>query len=130
MDNKNSFLSQMEISKGKIDYKAFFAKLHFRVEIQPKTFDPSVKQHPIMDIGGFKGISNLPTFATSKEVQQFVGSWKNKQIDFIQKYGADPCPRHYKVLFDMYNIDISHLETTLTKTQARTLLKTYISRRN
>jgi hypothetical protein len=34
------------------------------------------------------------------------------------------------VLFDMYNIDISHLETTLTKTQARTLLKTYISRRN
>jgi hypothetical protein len=55
-------------SKKKVNYKALFAKMHFRVGVQPKTFYPSVKKHPIMDMGGFKGFSNPPAFATSKEV--------------------------------------------------------------
>jgi hypothetical protein len=31
-----------------------------------------------MDMDGFKGFSNLLAFATSKEVEWFVSSWKNK----------------------------------------------------
>jgi hypothetical protein len=31
-----------------------------------------------MDLGGFKEFSNPSAFATSKEVQQFVSSWKNR----------------------------------------------------
>lgn len=51
----------MAASNEKINYKALFAKLHSRVEIdvQPKTFYPFVKQHPLMDMGGLKGFQTL-----------------------------------------------------------------------
>jgi hypothetical protein len=45
------------------------------------------------------------------------------QIEFVQMYKVDSCPRHCKVLLDMYNIHISSSEPTLTKNQARILLK-------
>ena len=48
------------------------------------------------------------------------------QIEFVQMYRVDSCPRHSKVLLDMYNINISSSEPTLTKNQARTLLKRII----
>jgi hypothetical protein len=59
----------MATSNEKNNYKALFAKLH-RVEInvQPKTFYTFIKQYPLLDMGGFKGFSNPPAFATSKEV--------------------------------------------------------------
>jgi hypothetical protein len=71
----------MAVSNEKINYKALFAKLHSRVEIdvQPKIFYPSVKQYLLLDMGGgIKDFSNPPAFATSKEVQQFVSSWRNR----------------------------------------------------
>ena len=115
----------MGASIEKINYKALFAKLQSRVEkdVQAQTCYPSIKQYPLLDMGGFKEFSNPLAFATSKEVQQFVSSQKNRQIDFIEKYGADACPGHCKVFLELYKIDISNLEATLTKNQARTLLK-------
>ena len=117
----------MEASTEKINYKALFAKLQSKVEkdVQAKTIYPSLKQYPLMDMEGFKEFSNPPAFGTFKEVQQFVSSWKDRQIDFIEKYGADPCPGHCKLLLEHYKIDISSSEATLTKNQARTLLKEY-----
>jgi hypothetical protein len=115
----------MRASTEKINYKALFAKLQSKVEkeVQAKTFYPSIKQYPLLDMGGFKEFSNPPAFVASKEVQQFVSSWRNRQTEFVQKNGADPCPGHCKVLLDLYKIDISSSEATLTKNQARTLLK-------
>ena len=76
----------MATSNEKNNYKALFAKLHSRVEInvQPKIFYTFIKQHPSLDMGGFKGFSNPLAFATSKEVQQFVSLWRNMQIEFVQ----------------------------------------------
>ena len=115
----------MEASTEKINYKVLFAKLQSRVEkeVQAKSFYSSIKRYPLLDMGDFKEFSNPPAFATSKQVQQFVSSQRNMQIEIVQKYRADLCPGHCKVLLDLYKINISNSEATLTKNQARTLLK-------
>jgi hypothetical protein len=48
----------MAASTEKINYKVLFAKLHTRVD----------KAVSVIEYGGFKDFSNLPRFATSKEV--------------------------------------------------------------
>lgn len=46
----------MATSKEKVNYKALFVKLQSKIEVQPKTFYSYVKQHPIMDMEGLKGL--------------------------------------------------------------------------
>jgi hypothetical protein len=63
----------MAASTEKINYKVLFAKLHTRVdkEVQPKTFYPSVKQYPLLNMGVlrtfliFQGLLPLKRFSSS-----------------------------------------------------------------
>jgi len=66
-------------------------------------------------------------FQNPKQVQQFVSKWIEKKRAFTNKYTIHTCIGCCKVLVDIYDIDYSAIESTLSKTKVLKMVRPIFS---